>query len=107
MSFDINETIAQMAGAIKGVISEDWPIVKNTVNGFLEDEQSRLELLASLRIKGQINEDDFADRLQNEGLILESELHAIAIITKAVAQRAANAAIDVLTQAVQAAIDII
>jgi hypothetical protein len=37
-------------------------------------------------------------------MILESELHAIVILTKVAAQNAANAAIDVLQSAVNAAV---
>ncbi len=63
-------------------------------------------MLASLRLDNQINDQDFKQRLKNEELILEAELHAIAIITKVTAQNAANAAIDVLNKAVSTAIGI-
>ena len=104
MNFDINEIIAQMIGAIKGEVRNDWDIVKSTVNGFLQSKKERLELLASLRLANQINDQDFKQRLKNEELILEAELHAIAIIAKVTAQNAANAAIDVLSQAVSKAL---
>lgn len=43
-------------------------------------------------------------RLEDEKLIVETELHAIAVITKAIAQKAANAAMDVLEKAVKVAV---
>lgn len=104
MDFDINEVVAQMIAAIKGEIKDDWKVVKSTVNSFLQSKKDRLELLASLRLANQINEKDFNQRLKNEELILESELHAIAVITKVTAQNAANAAIDVLSNAVSKAL---
>jgi hypothetical protein len=39
-------------------------------------------------------------RLKDEKKILESELHSIAIVSKSIAQKAANAAIEVLQNTV-------
>src|SRR5205085_10351346 len=97
---DFNEIISQMAQAIKGVVKEDWNVVKGTANDLLDDAKGRLQLLVTMRLDGEICEDNFKQRLKNEALILECNLHAIAIITKAVAQRAANAAIKVFDKAV-------
>ena len=97
---DFNEIISEMAQAIKGVVKEDWSVVKGTANDLLNDAKGRLQLLVTMRLDGEISEDNFKQRLKNEELILESNLHAIAIITKAVAQSAANAAINVLEKAV-------
>ncbi|HET9825337.1 MAG TPA: hypothetical protein VFP87_08385 [Chitinophagaceae bacterium] len=97
---DFNEVIAEMAQAIKGVVKEDWNVVKSTANDLLQDSKQRWQLLVSMRLNNEITEDNFKQRLKNEELILESNLHAIAIITKAVAQAAANAAISVLENAV-------
>ncbi len=104
MAFDINEVLAQMLGAIKTTTKDNWNNVKNTANSFLQDRTLRLELLASLRLQNQISQEFFLMRLEDEKKILESELHAVAIITKAIAQKAANAAIDVLQNAVMKAI---
>ena len=97
---DFNEVIAQMAQAVKGVVKEDWSVVKGTANDFLQDSKERWQLLVSMRLNNEITQENFKQRLKNEELILESNLHAIAIITKAVAQSAANAAITVLENAV-------
>ncbi|HEU0137405.1 MAG TPA: hypothetical protein VFQ50_08945 [Flavobacterium sp.] len=107
MEIDINEIIAQMAEAIKGSVEQDWIYVKHKAATFLEERKSRLELLASLRLTNQIEQKFFELRLQDEKDILESELHSLALITKVVAQNAANAAIEVLRNAVESALDII
>ena len=107
MEIDINEIIAQMAEAIKGSVEQDWIYVKDKAATFLEERKSRLELLASLRLTNQIEQKFFELRLQDEKDILESELHSLALITKVVAQNAANAAIEVLQNAVESALDII
>jgi hypothetical protein len=104
MAFDINEVVAQMLGAIKDTAKENWNIIKDGANSYFQDHKSRLELLGSLRLNKQISEDFFENRLKDEQKILESELHSIAIVTKAIAQKAANAAIDIFQNAVSKAI---
>ncbi|HKZ68039.1 MAG TPA: hypothetical protein VJ111_16845 [Chitinophagaceae bacterium] len=100
MAFDINEVVAEMVGAVKATVKDDWKLVRETAGTFLQTRKDRLELLASLRLNNEISQKFFLKRLEDEKKILESELHAVAILTKATAQRAANAAIDVLSKAV-------
>lgn len=104
MKFDINETLALMMGEIKGIAADNWPEVKNIAGQFLQNRKERLELLASLRISGELSEEKFLSRLEDEKLIFEAEMHAIAVISKSIAQRAANAAIDLFSKAVLAAV---
>lgn len=103
MKFDINEVVAGMVAAVKDNVKDDWPLVKSTANNYLVARKERLELLASLRLSNEIADDFFQKRLSDEKKILESELHSIAVITKAIAERAANAALDVLQSAIKAA----
>ncbi len=100
MALDMNEVVAQMLGAIKTTVKDDWKLVKDSAGSFLQSRKDRLELLASLRVNNEISKKFFLKRMEDEKKILESELHAVAILTKAMAQRAANAAIDVLGKAV-------
>ncbi len=100
MAFEINEVVAQMLGAVKASVKDDWKLVKETAGTFLQTRKDRLELLASLRLNNEISQKFFLKRLEDEKKILDSELHSVAIVTKAMAQRAANAAIDVLGKAV-------
>jgi hypothetical protein len=104
MAFDINEVVAQMLGSIKDTVKDNWNIVQDGANGYFQDHKSRLELFASLRLQKQISQKFFESRLADEEKILESELHSIAIITKAIAQKAANAAIDIFQSAVTKAL---
>jgi len=106
MAFDINEVVAQMLGSIKDTVKDNWNIVKDGANGYFQDHKSRLELFASLRLQKQISQEFFESRLADEEKILESELHSIAIITKAIAQKAANAAIDIFQSAVTKALEL-
>jgi hypothetical protein len=106
MKFDIDETLAQMLKAIKDVVKDNWKLVKENANTYLQTRRSRLELLASLRLTNEIKEEFFRKRLKDEQKILESELHSIAIMTKAIAQKAANAALDTLENAINLALKI-
>lgn len=107
LRFDIDEVLANMLGAIKGVVADNWNEVKGTANAFLQRRRERLDLLAELTLTGDLPLEKLASRLEDEKLILEAELHAIAIISKAIAQRAANAALDVLYKAIKSIIDVI
>jgi hypothetical protein len=107
MNFDINEVLANMLSAIKETVDDNWDEVKNTANQFLQRKKERLELLAELRISNELSQEKFESRLADEKLITEAELHAIAVISKAIAQKATNAAMDVLEKAVKIAINTI
>ena len=107
MDFDINEVLADMLTTIKNNVDENWDQVKDTSNQFLQNKKERLELLAELRISGELSEEKFQSRLKDEKLVLEAELHAIAVISKAIAQRATNGAIEVLEKAIRTAISTI
>lgn len=104
MNFDINEVLANMLSAIKETVDDNWDEVKNTANQFLQRKKERLELLAELRISNELSQEKFESRLADEKLIAEAELHAIAVISKAIAQKATNAAMDVLEKAIKLAI---
>ena len=104
MTIDINEILAEMLSAIKESMSDDWNIVKKSANNFIQSKKDRLELLATMRLAGAINNDFFEKRLADEKEILTSELHSIAIINRVRAQNAANAAFKVLENFIKTAL---
>lgn len=104
MNFDINEVVAEMLSVVKNTVSENWTEVKSVMNQFIQRRKERLKLLAELRISGELSQEKFESRLEDEKLVLEAELHAIAVISKAIAQKASNAALEVLGKAVKLAI---
>ncbi|MEE4284719.1 MAG: hypothetical protein V2I31_01180 [Mariniphaga sp.] len=104
MNFDINTVLADMSSAVKDTVSENWDETKSVANRFLQNRKERLALLSKLRIEGDLSEEKFKSRLEDEKLILEAELNALEVISKAIAQNAANAAINALEKAVFKAI---
>lgn len=106
MNFDINEVLFLMTDAIKQNVAENWEEVKQPTNAFLQNRKERLALLADLLINKEITQKRFESRMEDEKLIAEAQLHAIAVISKAIAQKAANAAIDIFQKAVMAAVNL-
>lgn len=104
MNFDINNVLSDVLLAMKGTVGDNWEAVKSTSNQFLQRDKERLQLIAELRITGELTDEKFQSRLEDEKLILEAELNALTVVSKALAQNAANAAIDVLEKAVAVAI---
>ena len=106
MQFDVHETLAGMMGALQKQFSKDWPLIKSAAHQFLQARILRLALLAELRLTGQLPPAFFAERMKDEQLLLQSELHAITIVSLAAAQRAARAAMQVFTRAIDKALPI-
>lgn len=92
--------------AIKASAGTDWPQVKTASEKFLGRGKKRMALLASLRVSGELSQEDFESRLEDQKMIVEAELNALEVIGKAMAQNVANAAIEVLEKAVAAAIKV-
>lgn len=104
MTFDINTVLSEMGSVVKDTVSANWDETRSVTTRFLQNRKERLKLLAQLRIDGDLSEEKFKSRLEDEKLVLEAELNALEVISKAIAQNAANAAIDVLEKAVFKAI---
>jgi len=104
MNPDITTLLADMLLAMKNEVKKDWKEVQSTAKDFLERRKARLEMVIDFRVKGEITQEEFESRMSDEKSIMESELLAMKVISKAVAQKAANAAIEVLEKAVKAAI---
>lgn len=104
MAFDIDETINGMMSAVSGVISDEWPGVKDCVKNAFEDEKDALSDIAEARINNEINDDDVESNLEDEKVALEAALLVCQVKGKVMAQNAANAAINVLKEAIEVAL---
>jgi hypothetical protein len=104
MNLNMSEVLADMLSAIKGTVGDNWNEVKGVADQFLQRRKERLEMLAELRMTGELTSDKFESRLLDEKLIAEAELNAVSVVSKAIAEKAANAAIGILQKAVSAAI---
>ena len=104
MSFDVEATFEDMVAAVSGVLSGEWPELKDCVEKALDDEKEALETIALMRLAGDIDDEDLKSNLDDEKVVLEAALLACKVRAKVVAENAVNAAIDVLNKAIMAAI---
>jgi len=101
MSIDIDAVISDMLSAIKKSVDADWNDIRGYAKQILENEKETISELADQRLKGEITEEELTSELKDEKDTIEAELKAIQVMTKAMAQRAANAAIDILLNAIR------
>jgi len=104
MTFNINSVLPDMLEAMKRALDGNWESVKFTAQLFLERDKQRFKLIAELRIAGDIPDVTFQARLNDEKFIIEAELNALEVVSKSIAQNAANAAINALKMAVSLAL---
>jgi hypothetical protein len=104
MAFDLDKTLGDMLGAAGGVITGEWPKVKACVQKALQDERDALEAIAQGRLNGEIDDDEMKSELDDEKDTLRAALLACQVQSRAVAQKAANAAIETLQAAIEAAL---
>lgn len=104
MSFDIEQVLKDMTGAISNSVKEDGGDISASAKKILYAEKESLKKLGEARQKGEIDDDVFNREIEREKKVVEAEFLAIRILTKALAQKAANAAIEVFVNAVKVAI---
>jgi len=104
MSFNMNSVLGDMLIAVKGSIEADWNTVNVYVKRVLQNEKEILAELAEQRLQGDITEAELESELEDERETIEAEFQAIQAMTKAMAQKAANAAVKVLFDAIRAAV---
>jgi hypothetical protein len=104
MSFDIGAVLGDMADAVRNAVSDDSGKVGEYAKRVMENEREALEELAQAGLSGEISEDEFNEEVEREKKVIEAGLLTLEIMTKAMAQKAVNSAIDVFVKAVKLAI---
>lgn len=100
VNFDIKQTLDDMLASAKKTAGDSGKEAKGIAARFLQNRKERLMLLADLRLTGDLPDDKFSSRLEDEKLILEAELNALAVISKSTAQHTAQNVIGVFQSAV-------
>jgi len=104
VSFDIEQVLKEMGAAIGDTAQKGSGAIESYAQTILEKERKSLQELAEARVTGEIDEATFNQELERERLVVETELLTGEIMTKALVQKAVNAALEVFNKAVQAAI---
>lgn len=104
MSFNIDQVLKDMTSAIAGTVKEGADDIKGAVKEILDAEKESLRELGEARLKNEIDDTVFNRELEREKKVVEAELLTIQIMTKALAQKAVNEALDIFVKAVKAAV---
>ena len=104
MSFNIEETGRDMLSAAAGILTGEWPGIQACVQKVFQDEQEALAAIASARLAGDIDDAEMTSQLEDEAATLTAALLVCQVKTKIAAQNAINAALKILTTAIQAAL---
>lgn len=107
MNFDFEATFKQMIDAAQGAINENMDGAKTVGEQFLNTRKDAVKRYAEQRLANEIDDDDLKELLADELKILHMEKNAGIAIGKATAQKAINAALQVLETAVRAALNTI
>lgn len=100
VDFDLKDTFDEMLAGAKQAAGDGGKEAKGVASRFLKNRKERLQLLAELRLAGDLNDEKFRSRLEDEKLILEAELKAMAVISKSTAQNTAQSVINIFQSAV-------
>lgn len=104
MSFDVEDVLEQMAEAINNEVKNGVGDIKVYAKEIMEKEKESLRELGTARVTNQISDEVFNREIEREKKVVEAELLTMQIMTKALAQRAVNAALKIFVNAVRAAI---
>lgn len=102
MAFDINEVLSGMIGAVSGVLTAEWPKIQTCFQLAINNERDAIESISKARIQNEIDDDEMKSQLDDEKAVLMATLLACKVKGKAAAQKAANAAIKVLSDSIKA-----
>jgi len=89
---------------LAGTVKEGADDIKGAVKEILDAEKESLRELGEARLKNEIDDTVFNRELEREKKVVEAELLTIQIMTKALAQKAVNEALDIFVKAVKAAV---
>ncbi len=100
MSFNISDVLTNMKTAAYDAVKDDVHVIPDYINEILEGEKEALKILAEERLAGNFTDEEFLHELEREKDVLQTQMLTIEIMTLALAQKAVNAAMDVLIKAI-------
>jgi hypothetical protein len=104
MSIDIGAIFESAVSAAAKAVKQTAPQVEDFLREIGRGHEDAIRALAEAFANGDIDEDTFKFEMDDEAKTLEAELQAVAVLTKAIAQRAINAFRRALIDGVKAAI---
>jgi uncharacterized protein with LGFP repeats len=98
--FNIEEVFKGMTGAVQNTVTTAWPQVQGILQQFLQTNKDLLQQVADGRISGDLTNADVESYMVDLKNTLTTQLLALEIMGEAIAQQAANAALDIFWAAV-------
>jgi len=107
MAFDIGATLEDMLSAAGNVLNKEAPKVKKCLRAAMEAEKDALAEIAKARLDDEITDEDMQKQIADEKDALRAALLVCQVKSKVAMQKAVNAAADVFSNAVKAALKVI
>jgi len=104
MNFDFEATFKSMLNAAQAELFADSEQLKDQVKRIMEDEKIRLQKITAIKLDPSATDAEFELALENEKKVLKNASLSLEIQLQATAQKAINAAIDVLNSALSLAV---
>ena len=106
MAFDIDQVLTDMTKSVLSTTSKKGKKALAQAEEFFEERKARLERLALRRLNETIDDAMFLHFMEQEKEVMQAEILAMKIASKAAAQSAVNGAMGVLQKAVETALDL-
>ena len=90
--------------AAKGAAKGEWKNSREVVEQFLELNKAQFQLIGEMYIAGEIDKNDLKYRLDEMKVNVKMQSEALKVVAKVAAENAANAALDVLENALKLAV---
>jgi len=103
MNLNLENLFKEMAKTAGETLQGESGNLGGEVLLILDKNRESIAELVKARSNGDINEEEFNVELQREKAILEAEMFSLEIVSKSAVQKAMNAAMDTLTNAVEMA----
>lgn len=104
MDIDLGAILQTALGAAGDAVRKRAPQVEDFLREIAHGHEGAIRSLAEALARGDIDEATFQSEMDDEAQTLQAELQAVAVMTKAIAQRAANAFRDALVGGILAAV---
>ncbi|WP_199139687.1 hypothetical protein [Delftia sp. ASV31] len=108
MSIDIEAIVTAAVNSAAKAVKDTGPEVRDILSKIMQGHDAAIRSLAEMFADGEIDEETFKDEMNDEAKLLQADFLVIAVVSKAIAQKAVNtfrkALIDGITSAIKAAI---
>jgi hypothetical protein len=104
MAFHLNSVLSEMADAIKKSVADETGKIGGYADMMVSNGKTSLFELAQARLANEISDQDFHDEVEREKMVVRAELLTLEIMSKAMAQKTVDTAMNVFVKAVKLAI---